>query len=361
MNFRVLAAFGVAAALVSCTSFYDASDFALVTEPAKTETATEGGEKTAEGTDVAATAESPAPETTTTATPAEAAAATAAVPATTAETTAAAVPEVVPATDAAAAPQIPASAAATTAMAATTAAAEPQAPAATAVTPPATAASDTSPASMVTALAPTAARPAIPAIDDDVVVEAPPEDDEPEAAAFKAPRREKMESLPGVNWPEGIVLVSRTPNDDDPRGFFGGATHPFSRSVAGVPRSAVVAANGLLLAHSNISVACLKPGLLSILRRAETRFGKRVVITSGYRSPPHNRRVRGARNSQHMYCNAVDLYMPGVARDELARYLFALPDRGGIGLYCHTQSIHVDIGSRRAWRWPCYQKKRKKV
>jgi hypothetical protein len=160
-----------------------------------------------------------------------------------------------------------------------------------------------------------------------------------------------IEGLPGVEWQGSLILVSRTP-DDDPGAFFGG-DHPFARSVPGIPRQTIQAANGLLLAHAAISVSCVKPNLLNLVRRAETHFGKKVIVTSGYRSPSHNRKVRGATHSQHLYCNALDLYMPGVARDDLARYFFAQPDRGGIGLYCHTRSIHVDTGRRRQWRWSC--------
>lgn len=159
-------------------------------------------------------------------------------------------------------------------------------------------------------------------------------------------------NLPGVTWEGGLVLVSRTP-DDDPSNFFDGPMHPFARTVPGIPQRVVQAANGLLLQHAAINVSCVKSNLLGLVRRAEAHFGKKVVVTSGYRSPAHNRRVRGARHSQHMFCNALDLYMPGVARDDLARYFFAQPDRGGIGLYCHTRSIHIDTGKRRQWRWSC--------
>lgn len=123
--------------------------------------------------------------------------------------------------------------------------------------------------------------------------------------------------------------------------------------MPGLPREVVQAANGLLLAHSAINVSCVKPALLGMIRDAERHFSRKVVVTSGYRSPSHNRRVRGALHSQHLYCNAVDLYMPGIARDELARYFYGHPSRGGLGLYCHTKSIHVDTGRRREWRWSC--------
>lgn len=161
-----------------------------------------------------------------------------------------------------------------------------------------------------------------------------------------------FEGLPGVEWQGNLILASRGP-DGDPRGLFDGEVQPYAHYVPGLPREVVQAANGLLLAHSAINVSCVKPALLGMIRDAERHFSRKVVVTSGYRSPSHNRRVRGALHSQHLYCNAVDLYMPGIARDELARYFYSHPSRGGLGLYCHTKSIHVDTGRRREWRWSC--------
>lgn len=164
---------------------------------------------------------------------------------------------------------------------------------------------------------------------------------------------EKIAGLPGVEWNNDIIFASRGPMDGDPSDLFDGDNHPFAHLVPGMPRDVVEAANGLLLAHAEISVSCVKPDLLGLVHRAEQHFGHRAVVTSGYRSPTHNRRVRGALHSQHLYCNALDLYMPGVERDTLARYFYDQPDRGGLGLYCHTKSIHVDTGRRREWRWTC--------
>lgn len=164
---------------------------------------------------------------------------------------------------------------------------------------------------------------------------------------------EMIAGLPGVTWEGAGFVVASRGDGGDPGSLFGGENHPFARTVPGIPRQVVQAANGLLLAHSAINVGCVKSDLLSLVHRAESHFGKKVVVTSGYRSPAHNRRVHGAKHSQHMFCNALDLYMPGVARDDLARFFFAQPDRGGIGLYCHTRSIHIDTGKRRQWRWSC--------
>ena len=27
--------------------------------------------------------------------------------------------------------------------------------------------------------------------------------------------------------------------------------------------------------------------------------------------------------------------------------------RGGVGTYCHTDSVHVDVGPERDWNWRC--------
>jgi len=120
-------------------------------------------------------------------------------------------------------------------------------------------------------------------------------------------------------------------------------------SAAGLAR---LAPNGLLKQRETVDTACLKPHLVRMLKQVERHFGKRLVVTSGYRSPSYNKKVRGAEKSQHMYCAAVDVQMPGVNKWELARYVRSLPGRGGVGTYCH-QSIHIDVGPERDWNWKC--------
>jgi uncharacterized protein YcbK (DUF882 family) len=120
-------------------------------------------------------------------------------------------------------------------------------------------------------------------------------------------------------------------------------------SAAGLAR---LAPNGLLKQRETVDTACLKPNLVRMLKQVERHFGKRLVVTSGYRSPSYNKKVRGAEKSQHMYCAAVDVQMPGVNKWELARYVRSMPGRGGVGTYCH-QSIHIDVGPERDWNWKC--------
>lgn len=121
-------------------------------------------------------------------------------------------------------------------------------------------------------------------------------------------------------------------------------------SAAGLAR---LAPNGLKTQHSGVDIQCLKPALVRILKQVEGHYGKAAVVTSGYRSPARNNKARGAKNSLHMYCAAADIQVDGVSKWQLASYLRSMPGRGGVGTYCHTQSVHIDIGPTRDWNARC--------
>lgn len=118
--------------------------------------------------------------------------------------------------------------------------------------------------------------------------------------------------------------------------------------------------NGLRIQHAGVQVACLQPALVSIIKRVQRRYGRVPIITSGYRSPSRNRKARGARNSMHIYCKAADIQVAGISKWALAKYLRSIPGRGGVGTYCHTKSVHIDVGSKRDWNWRCRRRKRKR-
>ena len=122
-----------------------------------------------------------------------------------------------------------------------------------------------------------------------------------------------------------------------------------------VPGLARLAPNGLKVRSDDVDTACFPRKLVSMLDAIGRRFGSQPVITSGYRSPAHNAAVHGATHSEHMNCNAADLVVPGVDHLMVAAYVRSLPDRGGVGTYCHTTAIHVNVGRRRDWNWRCRQ------
>ena len=89
---------------------------------------------------------------------------------------------------------------------------------------------------------------------------------------------------------------------------------------------------------------------LQIIREA---IDKPVHIISGYRTPKYNRRIGGARRSQHMKAKAADMVIKGMKPVEVHKIVTKLIKeekikKGGVGLYRHF--VHYDIRGFNA-RW----------
>lgn len=127
--------------------------------------------------------------------------------------------------------------------------------------------------------------------------------------------------------------------DDEPTGLMKLA------SLSGLTR---VTPNGLFLQTDRVEVGCFKPELISMIKDVERHYNSPAIVTSGYRPP------KGIRQgSKHYTCDAADIQIKGVSKWELATYLRSLPNRGGVGTYCHTESVHMDTGEPRDWNWRC--------
>ncbi|SCW76708.1 Peptidase M15 [Rhizobium mongolense subsp. loessense] len=122
---------------------------------------------------------------------------------------------------------------------------------------------------------------------------------------------------------------------------------------ASLPGMTRVAPNGLHIQNNNVEVGCFKPEMLNVIKAVETHFGKPVIVTSGYRDAGHNRMVGGAEESMHKTCDAADIKIDGVSKWDIAAFIRSLPTRGGVGTYCHTESVHLDTGKSRDWNWGC--------
>lgn len=89
---------------------------------------------------------------------------------------------------------------------------------------------------------------------------------------------------------------------------------------------------------------------LQVLR---DHLGLPITIISGYRSPEYNRKIGGARRSQHMTAKAADMIVKGMSPDEVKAEIVQLikdgkMKKGGIGLY--TTFTHYDVRGRNS-RW----------
>lgn len=119
--------------------------------------------------------------------------------------------------------------------------------------------------------------------------------------------------------------------------------------VANLSGLARLAPSGLILQTESVETGCFKPALMEMLKSVERHYGQKVMVTSGLRPIKVNRK----RQSLHTRCAAADIQVKGVSKWDLADYLRSLPGRGGVGTYCHTESVHIDIGRQRDWNWRC--------
>ncbi|WP_370195047.1 MULTISPECIES: YcbK family protein [Aurantimonas] len=161
------------------------------------------------------------------------------------------------------------------------------------------------------------------------------------------------DALPGVD-PSSLFEIGQRASADEDMIEDVETSYRVASLSTGMAR---LAPNGLMVQRESVETSCFPSNLVRILRSVERRYGTKVIVTSGYRSPTHNKRVNGARRSQHMGCKAADIIIPGADNMAVAAYVRSLPGRGGVGTYCHTKAIHVDVGHKRDWNWSCRGRK----
>lgn len=162
-----------------------------------------------------------------------------------------------------------------------------------------------------------------------------------------ATQKASLGTLPGVSTANAMFSTEHSESEeveDDAPQF---------KEVASLAGLARLAPNGLWLQTAKVKTGCFKPELLQVLKTIEKHYDKPIIVTSGLRDLKRNR----AKQSLHTRCEAADIQISGVSKWELAEYLRSMPGRGGVGTYCHTESVHIDIGTERDWNWRCRRRK----
>lgn len=102
-------------------------------------------------------------------------------------------------------------------------------------------------------------------------------------------------------------------------------------------------------------MACKGTGTLLIdanamdkLQALRDRLGVPVLVTSAYRSPDHNKKVGGAKESLHMQGRAFDIRMDNHNPTEFEAAARACGFTG-FGYYPKQGFIHIDTGASRTW------------
>jgi uncharacterized protein YcbK (DUF882 family) len=89
--------------------------------------------------------------------------------------------------------------------------------------------------------------------------------------------------------------------------------------------------------------------LLEVLTDLREHYGQPVYIISGNRCETYNKKIGGARKSQHLHSKAADIFVKDVLPTAVYEYLNRkYPDTYGLGM--STKFTHVDVRSPKA-RW----------
>ncbi|RJQ57003.1 MAG: DUF882 domain-containing protein [Nitrospiraceae bacterium] len=113
--------------------------------------------------------------------------------------------------------------------------------------------------------------------------------------------------------------------------------------------------NHIFRDHLTETIEVIDTNLLDLLfaLREKLKITGPFHIISGYRTPQTNARLRKhkrgvAKNSLHMFGQAVDIRVPGFSTKALRLAAIDLKG-GGVGYYPRAGFVHLDVGEVRYW------------
>lgn len=88
----------------------------------------------------------------------------------------------------------------------------------------------------------------------------------------------------------------------------------------------------------------IKKLVVNVMEKIQAEYGMSIFITSGYRTPEHNKKVGGVANSQHIYGEACDF--TGKDFKRLLRIINEMDNKGLLNydqliIYRKRQFIHI--------------------
>ncbi|MFH0799725.1 MAG: DUF882 domain-containing protein [Pseudomonadota bacterium] len=128
----------------------------------------------------------------------------------------------------------------------------------------------------------------------------------------------------------------------------------YRRSDGSYDEAAMRAISRVFGARYGDPLSAISPRLIEFLGylEAELKPGARITVSSGFRSPEYNTKLResgklAAKASLHQYGMAADMKIEGVSSESIWNFVKEL-GFGGAGFY-HGGLVHVDVGPARSW------------
>jgi hypothetical protein len=98
-----------------------------------------------------------------------------------------------------------------------------------------------------------------------------------------------------------------------------------------------------------VDMSKMNKDLLRRWEKTQKDFGREFNIVSAYRDPKRNKKAGGAKKSQHIHGNAIDIDVSGLSKPERLKLIQTASANGFTGVGVYNNSLHFDVGGRRAW------------
>jgi len=107
--------------------------------------------------------------------------------------------------------------------------------------------------------------------------------------------------------------------------------------------------------QSQVDMTGVQPSVTEKLGQLQAGWSSPLNVSSGYRSPGYNARVGGARHSQHIKGNAIDIDTAGMTRAEVNKLAAEASRLGFNGIGFYPDSLHFDVRQTPAAWGPNYR------
>lgn len=104
-----------------------------------------------------------------------------------------------------------------------------------------------------------------------------------------------------------------------------------------------------------VSMVGVNPSVTEKLGQIQATRSSPLSVSSGYRSPSYNRAVGGARKSQHVLGNAIDISTAGMSKAEVKALAQEASRVGFRGIGIYSNSLHFDVREKAAVWGPNYK------